>query len=61
MMAGIPLGGFAIKRFDRAIEGKVKSGFETLVNNFSAGIIGMLLAIVAFFPIGPFVKVCLLA
>ena len=55
MMAG-PLGGFAIKRFDRAIEGKVKSGFEMLVNNFSAGIIGMLLAIVAFFLIGPFVK-----
>ena len=55
MMAG-PLGGWTIKRFDRMIDGKVKSGFEMLVNNFSAGIIGMLLAIVAFFLIGPFVK-----
>lgn len=55
MMAG-PLGGWAIKHFDRAIEGKVKSGFEMLVNNFSAGIIGMALAIVSFYLIGPFVK-----
>ncbi|MDD2344146.1 MAG: PTS transporter subunit EIIC, partial [Tolumonas sp.] len=55
MMAG-PLGGWAIKHFDRAIEGKVKSGFEMLVNNFSAGLIGMALAIVSFYLIGPFVK-----
>ena len=52
-----PLGGWSIRHFDRAIEGKVKSGFEMLVNNFSAGIMGMLLAMVAFFLIGPFVKV----
>lgn len=51
-----PLGGWAIKSFDRAIDGKVKSGFEMLVNNFSAGIIGMLLALVAFVVIGPAVK-----
>ena len=51
-----PLGGWAIKKFDQAIDGKVKSGFEMLVNNFSAGIIGMLLAIVAFYAIGPAVK-----
>ena len=29
-----PLGGWAIKSFDRAVEGKIKSGFEMLVNNF---------------------------
>ena len=51
-----PLGGWAIKKFDQAVEGKIKSGFEMLVNNFSAGIIGMLLAIVAFYAIGPAVK-----
>ncbi|WP_219591355.1 PTS mannitol transporter subunit IICBA [Aeromonas salmonicida] len=56
MMVG-PLGGWAIKRFDKVMEGRVKSGFEMLVNNFSAGLIGMLLAILAFFVIGPFVKV----
>ncbi|MCG9574778.1 PTS mannitol transporter subunit IICBA [Vibrio tubiashii] len=56
MMVG-PLGGWAIKKFDNYIDGKVKSGFEMLVNNFSAGIIGMLCAILAFMFIGPFVKV----
>ena len=52
-----PLGGIAIKKFDEAIHGKVKSGFEMLVNNFSAGIIGMICAIIAFIAIGPAVKV----
>ena len=52
-----PLGGWAIKRFDRMVDGKIKSGFEMLVNNFSAGIIGMLLAILSFLAIGPLVEV----
>ncbi|MGD8118296.1 PTS mannitol transporter subunit IICBA [Vibrio sp. Hep-1b-8] len=56
MMVG-PLGGWAIKKFDNYIDGKVKSGFEMLVNNFSAGIIGMICAILAYLFIGPFVKV----
>lgn len=55
MIAG-PLGGWCIKRFDRLVDGKIKSGFEMLVNNFSAGIIGMLLAILAFLAIGPLVE-----
>ncbi|WP_034918056.1 PTS mannitol transporter subunit IICBA [Erwinia sp. 9145] len=55
MIAG-PLGGWAIKAFDRVIDGKIKSGFEMLVNNFSAGIIGMLMAILAFLAIGPLVE-----
>ncbi|WP_262264927.1 PTS mannitol transporter subunit IICBA [Pantoea dispersa] len=55
MIAG-PLGGWAIKSFDRAVDGKIKSGFEMLVNNFSAGIIGMLLALLSFLAIGPLVE-----
>lgn len=55
MIAG-PLGGFAIRRFDRWIDGKVKTGFEMLVNNFSSGIIGMLLAVLAYLAIGPLVE-----
>ena len=55
MIAG-PLGGWCIKRFDRWVDGKIKSGFEMLVNNFSAGIIGMLLAVLAFLAIGPLVE-----
>lgn len=52
-----PLGGWVIKQFDKAVDGKIKSGFEMLVNNFSAGIIGMLLALLSFFAIGPSVVV----
>ena len=55
MIAG-PLGGWAIKKFDVWVDGKIKSGFEMLVNNFSAGIIGMILAILAFLGIGPLVE-----
>lgn len=51
-----PLGGWIIKKFDDVIDGKIKSGFEMLVNNFSAGIIGMLLAVLAFWAIGPLVE-----
>ena len=52
MLAG-PLGGWVIKKFDQAVEGKIPAGFEMLVNNFSVGILGMLLAIVGFYLIGP--------
>ena len=48
-----PLGGWVIKKFDKAVEGKIPAGFEMLVNNFSIGILGMLLAIVGFYLIGP--------
>ena len=45
--------GAPIKKFDQAVEGKIPAGFEMLVNNFSVGILGMLLAIVGFYLIGP--------
>lgn len=50
-----PLGGFAIKQVDRLFEGRIRSGFEMLVNNFSAGIVGGLLTLAAFLGIGPVV------
>ncbi len=53
MVAG-PLGGWVIKKFDKAVEGKIPAGFEMLVNNFSIGIFGLLLAIIGYFVIGPF-------
>ncbi|MEH0022636.1 MAG: PTS mannitol transporter subunit IICBA [Desulfobacter sp.] len=55
MIAG-PLGGLAIKKFDEQIQGKIKPGFEMLVNNFSLGIISMLIALVAYIIIGPVVS-----
>lgn len=50
-----PLGGLAIAKFDKQVEGKIKPGFEMLVNNFSLGIIGMLTALIAFVLISPVV------
>lgn len=47
-----PLAGWCIKKFDRLVEGKIKAGFEMLVNNFSIGIIGMLLAILGYLIVG---------
>ena len=55
MIAG-PVGGYAIKKFDEAVDGKIKSGFEMLVNNFSAGIIGMILALIFYRAVGPLVQ-----
>lgn len=52
-----PFAGWTIKKFDEAIHGKVRRGFEMLVNNLSSGIIGMLCAILAFWLIGPFVEI----
>ena len=47
-----PLAAWCIKQFDKAVEGKVRAGFEMLVNNFSLGIIGMILAIVGYISVG---------
>lgn len=52
-----PLGAYLIKKFDQLVDGKIKPGFEMLVDNFSAGILGGLLAVIAFLVIGPTVDV----
>lgn len=50
-----PLAGWVIKKFDKAIEGKIPAGFEMLVNNFSIGIIGAIFTVFAFFGFAPIV------
>lgn len=50
-----PLGGWLIKKFDAWAQPRTKQGFEMLVNNFSAGILGMILSIIGFYGIGPLV------
>ncbi len=52
-MAMGPFAGLIIKKFDKAVEGKIPAGFEMLVNNFSVGIFGMILAIIGYYLIGP--------
>lgn len=48
-----PLGGFIIKKFDELMDGHMPAGFEMLINNFSVGIIGMLLAMFGYVAVGP--------
>ncbi|WP_426181743.1 PTS mannitol transporter subunit IICB [Microbacterium sp. TWP3-1-2b2] len=48
-----PLAAWITKQMDRLWDGKIRPGFEMLVNNFSAGILGMILAIAGFFAFGP--------
>jgi mannitol PTS system EIICBA or EIICB component len=51
-----PLGGWAIKRLDQVWEDKIPVGFEMLVNNFSAGILAVILILIANVAIGPIVN-----
>jgi len=48
-----PLGGWLIKKIDEALEDKVPVGFEMLINNFSAGILAMLVAIFGYYAMSP--------
>jgi mannitol PTS system EIICBA or EIICB component len=50
-----PLSAFCVMQFDKLTEERIKAGFEMLVENFSAGIIGAALAIVGYWVIGPVV------
>ena len=50
-----PLGGWTMKKLDSIWDGKIRPGFEMLVNNFSAGIWGALLAMLGFYGISPLV------
>lgn len=51
-----PLSAWILKKFDKFMENKVKAGFEMLVNNFSMGIIGAILAVLAMVGITPLVN-----
>ncbi len=51
-----PLSAFVIKKFDQLIEGKIPTGFEMVVNNFSLGIIGLLLCLASFSVVGPVIE-----
>ena len=51
-----PFSSWILKKFDRAVEGKIKPGFEMLINNFSLGILGFALAILGYLIIGPVVN-----
>lgn len=50
-----PLSAWILMKVDKIWAGKIKPGFEMLVDNFSAGILGFALALGAFFGIAPLV------
>lgn len=50
-----PLAGYCMKKFDQVFQHRIKAGFEMLVNNFSAGLIGFALALLGFSVVGPVV------
>ena len=54
-----PLAGLCIKKFDQLMEDHMPAGFEMLINNFSVGIIGMLLSMLGYIAIGPFMNLLL--
>jgi len=54
-----PFAGWIIKKFDRFMEDRMPAGFEMLINNFSVGIIGMLVAIFGYYVIGPVMTIIL--
>lgn len=55
MIAG-PIGGFLIKKIDEFTVERTRAGFEMLVNNFTAGILGALLAVAGVIAIGPILE-----
>jgi PTS system mannitol-specific IIC component len=48
-----PLAAWCMKHVDKLWEGKIKPGFEMLVNNFSAGILAAALAVAGYLVFGP--------
>lgn len=54
-----PFAGWIIKKFDKSMETRMPAGFEMLINNFSVGIIGMLVAIFGYYVIGPVMTIIL--
>lgn len=48
-----PIAALILKKFDELIDGKIPSGFELLVNNFSIGIIGAGLSILSMLYVAP--------
>ncbi|RMD55568.1 MAG: PTS mannitol transporter subunit IICB, partial [Candidatus Thermofonsia bacterium] len=51
-----PLGGWIMKKVDEVLEDKIPVGFEMLINNFSAGILAVILVLLANVVIGPAVN-----
>ncbi|MEY8337653.1 PTS mannitol transporter subunit IICBA [Lachnospiraceae bacterium 62-35] len=54
-----PLSGFCIKKFDEFMDSRMPAGFEMLINNFSVGILGLILMLISYIVIGPLMSAIL--
>ena len=50
-----PLAAWLLKKLDDQIVHRIRTGFEMLVNNFTLGILGLIMALVGYVAIGPVV------
>lgn len=50
-----PLSAWIVKKFDEKIDGKIPTGFEMVVNNFSLGIIAFILCLCSYSFVGPLI------
>jgi PTS system mannitol-specific IIC component len=51
-----PLAAYLLKQIDAVVGQRTRAGFEMLVDNFSAGILGLIMAILGFLAVGPVVE-----
>ncbi|HEV8546260.1 MAG TPA: mannitol-specific PTS transporter subunit IIC [Candidatus Limnocylindrales bacterium] len=51
-----PLAAFILKQIDGFVQQRTRAGFEMLVDNFSAGILGLVMAVLGLLAVGPIVE-----
>ena len=51
-----PLAAFILKYIDGYVQQRTRAGFEMLVDNFSAGILGLIMAVLGLLAVGPIVE-----
>ena len=52
-----PLAAWGLRTIDRSVRPRVRHGFEMLVDNFSLGLLGVVMAVLGYVAIGPVVSV----
>ena len=51
-----PLAAYILKQIDGVVQQRTRAGFEMLVDNFSAGILGLVMAVLGLLAVGPIVE-----
>jgi PTS system mannitol-specific IIC component len=51
-----PSAAYLLKRLDAVTQTRTRAGFEMLVDNFSAGILGLIMAVIGLLAVGPIVE-----